>query len=333
MQGGGRRHRPTCLGLKVRPTYYSAGLEKAVVDFGAEDSFELASERLSRHHPIKVSASKVREITLRHAKNIENYQVKFDSVGKLSIHGADQLIAQTDGTMLPVVRFKEGSKQGDKRKKRQLEWKEGRLCAAQTQGKNCAIYGFSMDAPEQLGYQWANCVKESGWGLKTKIHVVSDGATWITKQVEQQFGSAATQLIDLYHVMEYLSAAQKANPHWLKPRKRWLSVQKKRLQKSKFSKVISELQPFLELSDSEETPIRDAWRYLSNRKEQLDYKTAIENELPVGSGLIEGGHRHVLQNRLKKSGSWWRFENLKAMAQLRVLRANQKWDSYYAQAA
>lgn len=304
-----------------------------MVDFGAEDSFELASERLSRHHPVHVSASKVREITIRHGHSIAHYHHRAGSVGKLPLSGVAELIAQTDGTMLPVVSFEKSTASTDKRKKRQVEWKEGRLCAAKEKGQSRANYGFSMGSTQQLGYQWASCVQKTGWGINTHIHVVSDGAKWIANQVEQQFGSSATHLLDLFHVMEYLAAAQKARPEWLNPRKRWLSVQKKRLQKNQTDKVIDGLQPFLEKSDGSETPIRNAWRYLTNHTEQLDYKGALEKELPVGSGLIEGGHRHVLQNRLKKSGCWWLKENLCAMAQLRVLRANQQWDSYYAQAA
>ena len=45
--------------------------------------------------------------------------------------------------------------------------------------------------------------------------------------------------------------------------------------------------------------------------------------------MIEGGHRHVLQNRLKKSGAWWKQNNLYAMAHLRVARANKEEDQYW----
>ena len=60
---------------------------------------------------------------------------------------------------------------------------------------------------------------------------------------------------------------------------------------------------------------------------------AAARGLPLGSGLIEGGHRHVLQKRLKISGSWWRKKNLHDMAQLRIQRANNKWDQYWKSAA
>jgi hypothetical protein len=56
-----------------------------------------------------------------------------------------------------------------------------------------------------------------------------------------------------------------------------------------------------------------------------DYPRAIRLELPIGSGMIESGHRHVLQARLKQPGTAWLPENADAMAQLRVLRSNGLW--------
>jgi len=47
--------------------------------------------------------------------------------------------------------------------------------------------------------------------------------------------------------------------------------------------------------------------------------------LPVGNGLIEAGHKHVLQAQLKISGAAWLPSNAETMAQLRVLRSNDRW--------
>jgi hypothetical protein len=42
-------------------------------------------------------------------------------------------------------------------------------------------------------------------------------------------------------------------------------------------------------------PVRSAYRYIHNRLNQLDYKGAIADELPIGSGEIESAHRYVIQ--------------------------------------
>jgi hypothetical protein len=77
------------------------------------------------------------------------------------------------------------------------------------------------------------------------------------------------------------------------------------------------------------TPVRDCDRYLRARREQLDYAGALAAGLPIGSGLIESGHRHVVQARLKKAGAWWHQEHAQSMLALRVLRANGDWKHYW----
>ncbi|MGV3772404.1 MAG: ISKra4 family transposase, partial [Verrucomicrobiales bacterium] len=57
--------------------------------------------------------------------------------------------------------------------------------------------------------------------------------------------------------------------------------------------------------------------------------TAQMLDLPIGSGMIESGHRHVLQARLKKAGTAWLPNNADDLAQLRVLRANEQWQAFW----
>jgi len=327
--------RPLCSRLGLRPGGYSRGVEKAVVDFGAEDSFALAAERLSRHHPVKLCASSVRAITLEHARKMQEIQKVGGSVGVLPARGAGHLIAEADGTMLPVVDFPlEKTGGGDRRKNRSVRWMETRLCAVRVAGEVCARYACDGRSVDSLGHRWAHCAKQSGWALESHIHVVSDGAAWIARQKEAMFGTQANHLLDLYHVMEYLSRAQKAHPPWQQRPRRWLQTQKRRLLRGQADRVITELAEAIEPeSAGPEAPIRTAWRYLSNHLDNLDYPAALALDLPIGSGMIEGGHRHVLQKRLKLSGSWWAPANLEAMAQLRICRANHDWDSYWKRAA
>jgi len=79
--------------------------------------------------------------------------------------------------------------------------------------------------------------------------------------------------------------------------------------------------------------VRKCWRYLTNRISHLDYRGALEKDLPIGSGEVESAHRHVIQKRLKFPGAWWTPENASAMAQLRVTRANGGWSDFWEQEA
>lgn len=71
------------------------------------------------------------------------------------------------------------------------------------------------------------------------------------------------------------------------------------------------------------------YRYLSNRTDQLDYKTAIEKGFPIGSGEIESAHRYVIQERLKLPGAWWKAANADAMLACSKVRSNNRWNDYW----
>ncbi|MDB6129434.1 MAG: hypothetical protein JWM04_541 [Verrucomicrobiales bacterium] len=183
---------------------------------------------------------------------------------------------------------------------------------------------------EETGRRWGHCAKTGGWGLQSQIHSVGDGAEWIRLQSQEVFGKQGTFLCDFYHVSEYLSAAALTCRN--KAPDQWRRTQQKRLRRGDLQLVVDALAEYLEpeFKPDEEAPVRSGHRYLTNRKDCLDYQRAIELDLPIGSGMIESGHRHVLHARLKKAGTAWLQTHADEMGHLRVLRANKQWDSFWS---
>ena len=169
-------------------------------------------------------------------------------------------------------------------------------------------------------------------GLSSKVHVVCDGAAWIRTQSSNAFGDQATVLIDFYHVCDYLSEVNQSVEGL--PR-RWFQTQKERLREGRVKVLLKDLEQYLEATDvpDENAPVRRAHRYLNNRLDALDYKQALEDDLPIGSGLIESGNKHVLQARMKIPGASWKMENAENMVRARAFRANKQWDQYWEEAA
>ena len=83
--------------------------------------------------------------------------------------------------------------------------------------------------------------------------------------------------------------------------------------------------------EPQNAPVRACYRYIKNRPHQLDYKAALDQGLPIGSGEIESAHRYIIQQRLKLPGAWWAPRNVDSMLALRIIRANNKWDEYWNQ--
>jgi hypothetical protein len=294
-----------------------------------EHSFAGAVSRLKEHYGFELSTSVVSRITLKHASAIAAMPVSDPHL--LPASGKAQIVAEADGSFLRIV-SNDKHRSGDRRKSRKVDYREARLCAATAEGSQAVFYAATFEDVDEVGFCWAKTAKEAGMGLDSKVHVVCDGATWIREQAANAFGGQGKVLIDFYHVCEYLAQAGQSledSP------KRWLKVQKKRLREGRIVALIKELNRRLEPKNTpeEDAPVRRALRYLQNRIDALDYKQAICEKLPIGSGLIESGHKHVLQARMKIPGAAWKIQNAEAMAQARAFRANQQWNLYWQAAA
>lgn len=304
---------------------YTKRLQRIVTDFGIEHAFAKANCRIEEHYGFQLPVSGVRETTLRHAERAKTalekrYEQPFRSLPAVS---AAQIVAEADGTMICTV------PKGPRNQSRPREWKEIRLVAAIAQGKVTACYGASFGDVDEVGRRWGHCARDAGWGLNSQIHVVADGAQWIRLKTSEIFAEQASFLLDYYHVGEYLAlAGPTCRPKAPNP---WRRTQQKRLKRGAAEKVLTELEDHLELASvcDEHAPVRSAHRYLGNRLDQLDYPRAISLNLPIGSGLIESGHRHVLHSRLKQPGTAWIRENADAIAQLRVVRSNGLWNQIW----
>jgi len=320
--------RPLPSRLGVSPRGKSLRLQRALADFGIDESFVVARTKLKEHYGLDVGAEAVRVATLEHARAAQSWSKQCDpkDFRALPAQGSETLVCEADGSFLRLVRS------GLPRKgARPRDWKEVRVLAAQNPKKARAVFAATFGDLEQVGMLWARAAHLAGWALDSKIHGLGDGAEWIERKLREIFGEEADYLIDYYHLLEYLSAA--ASTIAPGKEKNWKRTQKRRLKKGQYKKVIATLKKALEpesLSD-EEAPVRCAWRYMTNRPNAFNYHLALEKDLPIGSGMIESSHGHILQSRMKKNGMAWTIENAEPMVQLRVIKANNQWEQYWDQ--
>jgi hypothetical protein len=65
--------------------------------------------------------------------------------------------------------------------------------------------------------------------------------------------------------------------------------------------------------------------YLEKRLDQLRYAEFLAAGFPIGSGLVEGGQKVVVQARLKGSGMHWAPEHVNPMLALRNIACADRW--------
>ncbi|MCP4460897.1 MAG: ISKra4 family transposase [Cytophagales bacterium] len=327
-------------GILVRPFSESAGvkcrgyslpLQRRMTDFGSDDSFSKACEKMMEHYGIMIPFSAMRSITEGHAAKMkDNEKLKTDIPDE---GGVECVIGEVDGTMIPIVdtfsKTDDDGKAIDKRKTREVRWEEARLSIAHAKGSISPVFGATSGNVDEAGDQLAHCAILAGMDQHSKVHCVGDGAPWIADQVDRVFGIQASFLIDFYHVCDYLAAASKCCAP--DDSSGWLKQQKERMKESNVSDVLKALQPHIEPDSvpNENAPVRQCQGYIKNRPGQFYYKRALEADLPIGSGEVESAHRYVIQRRLKIAGAWWKEDNAEHMLALRTLRSNNSWNGYW----
>lgn len=170
--------------------------------------FARAAAKLKEHYGIEIAVSAVQKITEAQGAAMLAQEPRKSPEPEGA--GVAALIVEMDGSMLPVVEtvaVGDGAKVVDRRKTRQVGWREARLGLAHEPGSVTPIFGATLGSVEEAGEQLAMCTREAGAGRQTKFHGVDDGALWIREQMEVQWGSQVWYLLDFYHLCDYLAAA------------------------------------------------------------------------------------------------------------------------------
>ena len=304
----------------------SLPLQRVMTDFGADDAFGRVPAKLKEHYGIAMPVSTIQRTTEHPAEGIYDQEVA--RVIEPGTAAGGIFLGELDGSMVPVVEPSPDAE--DQRKGKVLSWKEVRLNLVHPKGSVTPVFGGNfVGGVEESGRQWARCAAKAGFGPKSQLQAVGDGAPWIANQMARQFGTQGRYRVDFFHRCAYLGEAAKvcAPDH----PQAWLDVQKERLKANQAAAVLDALTPFVRV-DHDDDPVTACDRYLRNRLDQLDYQGAIQQGLPIGSGEIESAHRYIIQKRLKLPGAWWSPDHVKTMLALRLNRANREWEAYWQRA-
>ncbi len=221
---------------------FAAVATGAVTDFAADVSFTQAMDKLVEHYGVLLGESTIRRITEGHAlKMFETHRPKEAWPEQ---PGCEVVVAEMDGGMVPLMEPDPAGK--DRRKGKRLYWKEAKICLTHAQGSQTLAYGGTLQGDAQTaGRQLFDCARRAGFGKKTRVHAVGDGAEWIAAQVEERFGVQGNYLVDFYHVCDYLDAAAKAIHANHEAAVDWLSAQKECLKSGRIEEVIEALNAHL----------------------------------------------------------------------------------------
>jgi hypothetical protein len=234
----------------------------------------------------------------------------------------EQMIMSTDGAFVPLV----GGGWGEVKllsigEVQPASWNpSSREMEIKTQKLS---YFARLEEASRFSDQASGEMRRRGIERATAVCAVQDGALWL-QEIVQAHRKDAVRILDFAHAAEYvheIGEAVRATGRHLPAR--WLQGVLHRLKHDGPDRVLKHVQWLAERINDPEVQKKE--RYLSSRREQMDYPTFQRAGWPIGSGIVESGNKVVMQARLKGAGMHWKPENVNPVLALRMALYNERW--------
>lgn len=69
--------------------------------------------------------------------------------------------------------------------------------------------------------------------------------------------------------------------------------------------------------------------YFAKNRDRMRYDDYLRRGYPIASGVIEGACRHVVKDRLERTGMSWTPTGAQALLHLRAIATSNQWDTYH----
>ena len=167
-----------------------------------------------------------------------------------------------------------------------------------------------------------------------QLTVLGDGAEWIWGLAGTHF-YGASEVLDVYHAIEHLATAGRTAVGEGPAFTLWLESAKGLLVGGGYLGACEALAKPLE--DPEATAklasaSGEVLNYLANHRERLNYALRLNRGQSIGSGLVEGTIKELVNLRIKRTGARWRANHVGPFVEFLALANSEEYDEYWTSA-
>lgn len=251
-----------------------------------------------------------------------------------------RVVISTDGGRVRIRTNKKGKRTKKGRRRYRTDWREPKLLAiyvVDEEGKidRCftPVLDGTLKGPDAVFDLIEQYLSKLAIDEATKVLFIADGAKWIWKRVGAMFKrlglkpEQCMELVDFYHVVEHLHrlvGMKKKN--WNKKQQRgWVTRQTNRLKRGEVEAFADAVRKFSKGQRSKDWRRERDYLLRNAKAGRLDYGLARQQQLPIGSGIIESTVRRVLNLRMKGASIFWTKDNAEDMILLRAYYKSGHW--------
>jgi hypothetical protein len=168
-------------------------------------------------------------------------------------------------------------------------------------------------------------------GLKTLIHLTDGEPQLRTGRDVFQAEVPMVDILDLLHATPRVWAVSRLFCDNEGSRTAFVKERVRRILRGEVKSVVQGLRSLAtrrKLQGKRREEVDKVCAYFENNADRMRYDEYLAKGYPIASGVIEGACRHVVKDRMERTGMGWTVEGAQAMLSLRCLWVGDDWDLY-----
>lgn len=314
-------------------------LERALSDFGSEDSYADAESRFKEHYGFSIGRTSILRATNRVGEDAEAYLDERlgayrEPSPEQSSNSVDEIMVQLDGCAIRTGEYMTARRAGlageeeyapDDRV-RDVEWKEVRVGLVRCGGEVTKQYVARKDNYDEICQQLRALARSKGLDDDTKVISPGDGGNGLKEAIEEVFPDVQF-ILDFSHLRDHFYETAEEIGVDEQLRNQWVADFLDTIWEGQLEEVLKRLRDLYR--QNEHNRLDRLIRYLERFSECLDYAEYEEAGWPTGSGEVESSHQYIPQDRLKLPGACWDEASINPMLAIRVIKKNGWWDDFW----
>jgi len=193
------------------------------------------------------------------------------------------------------------------------------------------IDGVESNGKDRIFAWFQQQVKARSPDREKPVVCVMDGERALWKKLTTCL-TGIVCILDIFHVLERLwQAAHCFCPEGSHEAREFVARRLQKLLEGKAGYVIGGLKQMAskqQLKGAKLKQLQSAIDYLHNNRRFLHYDQYLAAGYPIGSGVAEGACRHLVKDRMERTGMRWQVPTAQAMLDLRAIHVSGQWEQY-----
>lgn len=186
-----------------------------------------------------------------------------------------------------------------------------------------------------LALSWAAREVHERRGPNQVLVRLMDGQHSLWSDAEACLGDCSPEhvvdILDIVHVSGYIGRVAKVLCQGQVEQETFIRDRLLRILNGEVHSVIRGLRRMAtlqKLSKEKRADVDTACGYFTAHAHRMMYHEYLAAGLPIATGVIEGACRHLVKDRLERTGMRWSASGAQAMLNLRSLKASNGWDDF-----